>query len=375
MKIEATLRGLGVFYGREYGRAFYSAANESVASDVQAKYDFNSFEELAKLLLDPAAFRYIDGGLWHAAAHYRVRIAQAAAVVPLNVTARTPGVTPAVLAAAIDMRQVFYQRQALFFALDAAEGRSAAHAVAGLATYHLLAAAAREERRRHEVELVIVGDPGYLADLDPLLHTPGVHVTLVHSHLGQLTRPDRDDAETLEAVTGLQVVFRPSGRRVRRWIAETAGTVTRPQVAWSQTLSGGEATDDDFHLSLADAARDDLMPRARVTEREAAAVTENDLARWAATPGLALVRLVADPGRGPGCYGGAWIPTETGFHVSKAEYEARRDSPWPVGGPGTIWVPPEAEYDKRFKAGRPPSAAKQQLQKQIRTLRSRKGQP
>jgi hypothetical protein len=154
---------------------------------------------------------------------------------------------------------------------------------------------------------------------------------------------------------------------------DTAGTVTRPQVSWSQSLLGHEAADDDFRLGYADAPNEWELPRAAVAEKEVRAISENDLVRWSADPRIALVRLVSDQGLAR--YGGAWIPTLMSFHIAEEEFEGRRDGPWPEGGPGAIRVPLESEYDRRFKEEGPgPSVAKQQLQEKIRKLRQRKGE-
>ena len=163
--------------------------------------------------------------------------------------------------------------------------------------------------------------------------------------------------------------FAPTGQRTREWIQNTAGTITRPSVSWSQSLVGNETSDDDFRLRNADSARIDEMPRVTVTEQEVRAITPNDLNRWCANQRIALVRLVTDQGLAR--YGGTWIPTLMNFHISAEEYRDRLNRPWPISA-GTIAVPFETDYDRRFKDGPGQSVAKQQLEQKIRKLRERR---
>jgi hypothetical protein len=197
-----------------------------------------------------------------------------------------------------------------------------------------------------------------------------VAVTLLHQHPGQLVREDVDYADTLEGATGLQIVFNPAANRVRKWIIDTGGTATRPQVSWTQTLAGYEGEDDDFRLAHADSPVWPRPPAVSVTEREERAVRENDLIRWSANPRVALVRLIRDEGLAR--YGGRWLPVLMPYHVTAEEYRLRQTDHWPLGDAGTIHVPLESEFDRRFRDGGRPSAAKSKLQDRIRKLRDRK---
>ena len=76
------MQALNLDFGVDYGRSWFSAASDSSAMDIAAKYDFQSCEELARLLLDPAAFRFIDVEIWKASAHYRTIIAKLAVIGP-----------------------------------------------------------------------------------------------------------------------------------------------------------------------------------------------------------------------------------------------------------------------------------------------------
>jgi len=371
-RIETLMQALTLEYGPDYAKAYFSAVNQASASDSFAKYPMSSIERLAELMLDPAAFAFIDKNQWKDAAHFRVTIAQGAAVPPLNAIPGVDGVTPAMLAAAIDMRQVFHQPQVIYFALNAAEMRTTSRLIMGLGSYNLFAAAARE-KRKCDVELWIdegqeFAGPGLSAILDRA-RSSGIAVTLMHQHLEQLRRADQDHAEALEAACGLHVVFAPTGQRIRKWIRDTGGTLTRPSVTWKQALTGRESVDDDFHLAYAAAHPTEMTPFVSVAETEVRAISENDLIRWSATPNIALVRLLRDE-QGI-CYRGAWIPTIMGFHIDKKEYEEREDSDFPDLGPGAMFVPYESAYDRRFQEPKP-SIQNEQLQATIRNLRSRK---
>ena len=296
-KAEAILQAMGQDHGPGYGRDHFTGRADEWISDVFAKYPDASIERLAMLMLDRAAFSFIDKDLWKDASGPRMQLAKGATVPWLSVTAETPGITAAQMAMAVDLRQLLHgPPQVLYVALNAAEFRAGSRLIAGLVAYGIFAAAAREDRkcgvRIFLDEGAEFAGPGLSAILDRG-RSCGIGVCYVHQHLEQLQRSDQDYSEALESGTGVHVVFSPTSLRVREWLMKSGGTLVQPQVSWQQIISGSESL-SDFNIRYAAPGVMGERPRATVAEKEVRRITENDLMAWSSRPEIALVRLVHD---------------------------------------------------------------------------------
>jgi hypothetical protein len=315
---ETMIQSLNLEYGVQYGGSYFTAMEEMLCMALLTLFpDARSPEEVSRLFDSPTVLRnHLGEKGWQDSSHIRSILSKLAGVTPLNVTPNTPGVTPAVLEAAIDMRQPFYSPQVIYFALDSSQLRTSTRATLGLGFYNLLAAA-KHVGPTPAVPVVCVIDEAQetigpnLSILLEQARSMGIQLILSHQNLSQLRKHDTDYQGTFEENTGLQIVFNPVSRSVREWMEATSGKQLYTDLKWSQKILPGMDiwADDAFHPDRIRSSGLLDFPQVQVVERQ-----------------------------GPVC---------TLFHIDRDTFTARRTSPWPGPNGQTVLVELEPAFNRR----------------------------
>lgn len=373
---ESLIQAFNLDHGAVYGGSYYTSVDEQFCLAVLTLFpDAYSPADIARRFDHPGLLRkHLGEKAWEDSNHVRAIFAKLAGVTPLNVTPETPGVTPHVLEAAIDMRQLFYTPQVIYFALDAKALRTTTRATTGLAFYNLLTAA-QHVGPKPAVNVVCVIDEAQevvgsnLSILLEQARSLGIELVLGHQNLSQLQKSNQDFRETLEENAGLHVVFNPVGRNTREWIEATSGQELHASLSWSQTAGDG------FDPRDAAAFRPDLgrgvdpfgFPTVNVGERLAPVWDSTNLMNLSAVRGVAFARVVRDQGYYQA--GGQWVPVRTLYQVHQKTFEARERRPWPGPNGQTVLVETVSDFDRRFDnapTATPPAADLKQTLKRLR---------
>lgn len=314
---------LGLQYGVDYGRGYYSDANsEMLFRALKSRPGgVRSFAELAAVLRERAPFRDVPADLRAAGSHLGAVVNRLADARALNATPGD-GCPDRAAAAAIDMPDVFRTPQVVYFHLASAVGMASTAEIARLALYSLLTAAKTAQGPRTQVYLFIDEFQRIVSDnLELVLQQArslDVGVILANQTLGDLKAVDADLIPTVRANTRFRQIFAASDLVEQEEIVKTSGETTVYSRAWSQYL--GNALGASARLSLTET----LSPRLRV----------NDVLLATDHPQQSIVQIRR--GDGYAQYGGFPFVMTSSFHIGRDEYERRKRAPWPERDGETI---------------------------------------
>lgn len=324
---------LGLLYGTGYGEGHYSTANTAFVYAVLRHFpEIRSFSDLAdrmQFALKRPKQLGLDDSIQSDGSHVRRIVDQLAAVSPLNVSA---GNTPSddVIAEIMDPAGLFQQPEIHYFHLSSTLGPGVAPHIARLAVYLLLTTAKLSSRDKQvyliidEFQRIATSNLDYLLQLS---RSMGVGVTLANQSIADLRK------------SGLDIVI-DSNCRYRRWFGVAAweeqdrlvngsGECVDQLGGWSmQTSTDSQGRQRE---SFSESSKEFIGPR----------LTKNDIKQVTDDDRKSIIQLTR--GAGYSQYGGLPLIVESDFHITKEEYERRRDSPWPTGEHGTFkpdeWQP------------------------------------
>lgn len=307
---------LGLQYGTDYGRGYFSDANsEMLYHALKSRPEgIPSFVELAAVLREKAPFRGVPEDLRAAGAHLNAIINRLADSRPLNASPRD-GLPASVLSAAIDMADVFRTPQVLYFHLASAIGMASTADIARLALYSLLTAAKTAEGERTQVYLFVDEFQRIVSNnLEIFLQqarSMNIGVILANQTLGDLKTADADLIPTVRANTRFRQIFAASDLVEQEDIIKTSGETTVFNRAFSQYLGQVLGASGTFTLT------ETLSPRLRV----------NDVLLATDHPQQSIVQIRR--GQGYAQFGGFPFVMTSTFHISQEEYERRKRAAWP----------------------------------------------
>lgn len=307
---------LGLQYGTDYGRGYFSDANsEMLYHALKSRPEgIPSFVELAAVLREKAPFRGVPEDLRAAGAHLNAIINRLADSRPLNATDRD-GSPRSALAQAIDMADVFRTPQVLYFHLASAIGMASTADIARLALYSLLTAAKTAEGERTQVYLFVDEFQRIVSNnLEIFLQqarSMNIGVILANQTLGDLKTADTDLIPTVRANTRFRQIFAASDVVEQEDIIKTSGETAVFNRAFSQYVGQVLGASGTFSLT------ETLTPRLRV----------NDVLLATDHPQQSIVQIRR--GQGYAQFGGFPFVMTSTFHISQDEYERRKRAPWP----------------------------------------------
>jgi hypothetical protein len=355
-RAEVIIQSLNLDYGVRYGGSYFTTMDELFCVAVLSLFpDAKTPEAVARQAeQSPRLKRLLGERGFEDANHVRAIFSKLAGVTVFNPEPGQRGFTSEVLSASVDMRQLFYQPQVVYFALDSQQLRTSTRAALGLAFYNLLAAA-KHVGPKPEVKVVCVLDEAQeavgpnLAILMEQARSMGIRLILAHHSLEQLRKAEVDYCGTFEECTGLHVVFNPVAATTRKWLEESSGQRLYTSLGWTQTLLPG--TDP----LAAQSFRPELARRPSLLEFPAVAVAErlgptwdlNTLMRLSAEEGVAWARLTRDTGYARD--GGQWVPLRMLYHIAEPTFKARNKRPWPGPNGQTVMVERATPFDLRHQ--------------------------
>ena len=366
-RVQNLLRSLSLDYGQEaYGRSYFSAMHETVLLNYLARYgrDIQSFCDLHRYVSDRNSYRSIgDMSEWTEARHLIALLNRVAAIEPLNVSPTSIAATSPLLQEAINMADLSRpdKRQVVYFFLPALEEAGTANAIAKLALFALLSAAARREAGRKNGRVyvyldefqVIVGSSA--VTILEQARSMNVSLLLSHQHRGQLKTPDGDLTPAIEANTRFKQVFKATDADSMTRLKDESGEALYQQLGWELPYDASINDRDDDAFTYDRLHEQGWLQQSPIKTQESKGprLEPNRIIELSAHPTASFFRVTQDQGYTR--YRGYWTPLFAEYHIHPKEYALRELSPWPDSKEETLVVPLESEHDRRFGAA--PNAA------------------
>lgn len=331
---------LGLSYGTDYGRGYYSSANASVLyATLKAYPDVGSFSELSDRINFVTA-RSKGHGLSEkqgdAGTHVKMICERLASFKALNVSSEhTPN--KEVSTCAMDPAQLFARQEIFYFHLSTTLGPGSSPEIARLAMFMLLTTATLTNQRRQVYLMIDEFQRVAAHNVDAILQiarSMNVGVILANQSMADLRRDDL-----------IHVV--ETNCRYRQWYA-----VSSPEEQNQLARGSGETVDL-------------LLSQSTSRQREGfdARVTESVGTKQVIVPRLTIndVKLASDDprksialvtrGAGYSQFGGMPVVVESDFHISESEFLRRKNAPWPAVSNGSFvpqqWSPQQPTMAKK----------------------------
>ncbi len=338
---------LGLIYGTDYGRGFYSSANANLLHiTLKAFPEIGSFAELydrLNFVVSRAKAHGLTEDQAEAGTHIQMVCMRLASFKAMNVA---PGFTPSsdVLQASMDPVNLFSRQEIHYFHLSSTLGPGSSPEIARLAVYMLLTSATLTKSRR-QIYLMIDEFQRIAAhNMDVILQiarSMNIGVILANQSMSDLKR------ENLVHVV-------EANCRLRQWYA-----ISSPEEQIALSKASGETIDVLSGESRTTTSRgfgDTTFSHNR-SEQEFVAprLTLNEIKDASDDPRKSIVLVTR--GAGYCQYGGMPIVIESDFHISEAEFKQRRDAPWPATTNSTFtpreWIPSSPRPAKPQRAKGP----------------------
>ena len=332
---------LGLTYGTDYGRGFFSSANAAVLhATLRATPDIGSFAELADRISyvtsRPKAHGLNDGQT-DAGTHVRMIADRLASFKALNIT---PEHSPNfdVYQQAMDPAQLFRRQELFYFHLSTTLGPGSSPEIARLAMFMLLTTATLVAKRRQVYLMIDEFQRVAAHNVDAILQiarSMNIGVILANQSMMDLKKDDL--VHVVEA-----------NCRYRQWYA-----ISSPEEQQRLSRASGETVDVLHSESVS--RQEGFEPRTTTTRGTkqfiAPRLSVNDIKLASDDPRKSIALVTR--GAGYSQFGGMPVITESDFHISEQEFLARKNAPWPKPGAGSF-VPATWEVKKKAKSKRKP---------------------
>jgi len=343
----------GLYYGTEYGRAFFTAANSAViASASNANPGNMSFaqlhEDVDRILLNDTGELHPE--IRRAGVHAGQVIARLASYQSLNVTP-SADIPKEVMDEQIDLMDCFQTPQILYFKLPATISPIGAPALARLILYFLLVAG-KPGGRKVKVNVVIDEFQRMVSDsLDSLFELArglDVRLILANQNMSDLGKVGESMHQTIEANCGMRQWFSVNGSVDMASVVSLFGVKEEVEI----TESIGEHVTRTY--------RNVEKPRLSTT----------DLHQISDDPTLSVMRI-GGTRAGYSKFGGVPFIARSSFHISREEFVRRTELAWPNGLHGMMRageVIPKVQPRFNFspKKNRPPRTSHPTIRPEVK---------
>lgn len=338
-RVQIVLSALSLDYGFDYGRAFYTAMNETVLSNLVRKAPMESFDDLYQLLSQRDLYRAFGDILdWEKARHLVALVNRLRTVYPLNLKPRTLPNRPEVFQNAIELSDLLYEPQVVYFYLKTPTEPLSTAGVAKLAIYSLFTAAAEDESTRKNRTFVLIDEFQQLISnsVERVLETGrslGTSFILSHQTKGQTKRGGVDIQETVESCTAYKHNYRASDLRSIMELEQLSGQGMFHRFSWSQPAPLSD--DDEEEVTYTNS----IDGSVNVMETTGPLLERNLVMELSADPNGSIVRFTKDSGYTR--FGGKATPMLSNFHITESEFQERAETVFPEPNADTVVVEPD----------------------------------
>lgn len=322
-KTDVITTALGLQYGTDYGRGYFSDANaELLFHALKARPDIDSFRELEQVLGDRYALRGVSNQVLKDGSHIRTIVSRLAATEALNVTPRDK-CPESVQKEQIEFSDVFRTPQVVYLHLPSSLGTTSSAEIARIALYSLLGSARTVPDAERKQVFVFIDEFQRIVsgNLELILQTARsmkVGLILANQSMYDLKRQGIDLMPAVRANTRYKQIFAASNVEDQQELIALSGQTLVHQRGWQESLSGlhGGQTSVSYNETL--------LPRLGV----------NDILLATDHPLQSIVQIRR--GDGYAQYGGFPFVMRSTHHISAEEYRARKNSSWPQPNDATL---------------------------------------
>lgn len=350
-------QSLNLRHGQDYGRAWYSMlsyiqtrraiqktnpANSSHRSKldrlIPSDYPIESFAELHSLVVEVN-----DSDSELAKARHLAYLLECLAEFDQLNLAPGAGVKQSAIDHAIHMPDVIHNSEVVYFYLESGVDLSSVAELARLAVYSLFVAA-NDYLQREGVRprIYTVWDEAQVLitqNIEPFLtqaRSAGMGCILSHQHLNQLNPPGGVDLrETVLGNTAVKQVFAANDPWLMEYIQKTSGLAKYFDLGYEISLRRLRLGNVRVGNSLVRLA--DRLHHLQVKEHVGPRITVQDVLNVSRDPNVNYIWITRNEGlsrfRG-------WFPMVTGFPMTKENYLALQQMPWPDDSEATITTRP-----------------------------------
>ena len=323
-KVDMLTAAMGLQYGRDYGRAYYSDANARMLhAALEHHGDIASFEQLADILADPNALPGIDREMRQAGAHLGTIVNRLADSEPLNVIPND-GQAASVVDASIEFTDVFRQPQAIHFHLTSTIGATSSSEIARVALYSLITAATAVPPRERVQTFVVIDEfqrivAGNIEMLLQLTRSLNIGIILANQSLMDLKTAGIDLIPAISANTRFRQIFAASNLEEQERISRGSGEALTYKQAWQEYIG-------TFVTAIAAGRNlsEQITPRLRM----------NDILLATDDPLQSIVQIRR--GHGYAQYGGMPFVMRSTYPITFDEYRERKKESWPEPSEETL---------------------------------------
>lgn len=322
-KTDVITTALGLQYGTDYGRGYFSDANaELLFHALKVRPDIDSFQELEQVLGDRYALRGVSNQVLKDGSHIRTIVSRLAATEALNVTPRNQ-VAEEVQQQQIEFRDVFRTPQVVYLHLPSSLGTTSSAEIARIALYSLLGSARTVPDAERKQVFVFIDEFQRIVsgNLELILQTARsmkVGLILANQSMYDLKRQGIDLMPAVRANTRYKQIFAASNVEDQQELIALSGQTLLHQRSWQESLSflhGGQ-TSVSYNESL--------LPRLGV----------NDILLATDHPLQSIVQIRR--GDGYAQYGGFPFVMRSTHHIGVDEFRARKNASWPEPNEATL---------------------------------------
>ncbi|MFN3194031.1 MAG: type IV secretory system conjugative DNA transfer family protein [Aureliella sp.] len=323
-KTDVLTSALGLQYGTDYGRGYYSDANADYLYRVlQAHPGIRSFQDLASIL--PSG-RGVDvtAKMREAATHSISIVQRLACTETLNVVPG-PDYPQSVIDNQIDFADVFRTPQVVYLQLPASLGSTSSAEIARVALYSLLGSARQTPESKRIQTFVFIDEFQRIIanNLELLMQTARsmrIGLILANQTIFDLAKAGVDLRATVRTNTRFKQVFAASNVDDIRELIEVSGEALVHSRSFSHNLGGGSFIGAVSSIT----SQETTTPRLRT----------NDILLATDAPDQSIVQIRR--GDGYAQFGGMPFVMRSQFHIDKDTYDKRKESPWPEVNDETI---------------------------------------
>ncbi|MGE3779099.1 MAG: hypothetical protein AB7F89_18075, partial [Pirellulaceae bacterium] len=338
-KVQIVLSALSLDYGFDYGRAFFTAMNEMALSNLVRNKRIDSFEGIHQILSHKEFYKEIGDLLdWEKARHLVALVNRLRAVHALNLTPDALPGRPELFDNAIELTDLLYEPQVVYFYLKAPVESLTTAGVAKLAVYSLFTAAAQDESIEKDRVFILIDEFQQMisSSVEQVLQqgrTLGVSFVLSHQTKGQTKQGGINIEETVESCTAYKHNYRASDLRSIEELEKLSGQGMYHRFAWTQSAPASDDDEEDIAPKFSHTG--DVM----VSEGVGPLMERNLVMELSADPNGSFVRFTKDSGYTR--FGGKATPMLSDFHIQRPEFFERSGEKFPEANRETVVVEPD----------------------------------
>ena len=247
-RTDALTAALGLQYGTDYGRKYYSDANYDLLNyALRENPNVTSLAELDEILEGANRFP-LPEETRKASLNVRYSVRRLGRSRALNACLATGTPQPV-----IDFSQVFQQPQAVYFALPPSAGISTTAEMARLALYSLLASADAVDGPRHQVFLIVDEFQRIVSGNVELFfqqaRSRGIGCIFANQSLSDLTKGGIDILSAVRTNTRFRQVFAAGNPNEIQDLIDTAGESVYGMRSWKTDVSAAPSTATEMQLT------------------------------------------------------------------------------------------------------------------------------